>query len=120
MYQLSSQTGVILRLYHLSYITSMAANPEILGLKTVVEKWTGQTKIGETKAVRADSLVGVTEIIQDVRAKKVTVRQKGVLVMVTILHAHQLVMDCLKTSHAKNIWGMLLKFMSMKSSYHIR
>lgn len=64
MYQLSSQTGVILRLYHLSYITSMAANPEILGLKTVVEKWTGQTKIGETKAVRADSLVGSRKLFR--------------------------------------------------------
>ena len=72
--------GVISRLYHPSYITSVAANPEILGL---VDERTGLPKISEKEAARADSLVGGQGENLGCKCKKVTVRQRGVLVMLT-------------------------------------
>ncbi len=63
--------------------TSVAANPEILSLKTVVDEWTGLPKINEREAARADSLVGGQGKNLGCKCKKVTVRQRGVLVMPT-------------------------------------
>lgn len=58
MYRLASQTGVLSRLYHPSYITSVAADPKMLGLQNVLDEWTGLPKISEREASRVVSMVG--------------------------------------------------------------
>ncbi len=58
MYWLASQAGVLSRLCHPSYITSVAANPEMLCLQNVLDEWTGPPKISEREASRVVSLDG--------------------------------------------------------------
>ena len=58
MYRLASKTGVLSRLYHPSYITTVAADPKILGLESVLDEWTGLPTMTEREAARAVSLVG--------------------------------------------------------------
>jgi hypothetical protein len=58
MYRLASKSGVLSRLYHPSYITTVAADPKILGLESVLDEWTGLPQMTEREAARAVSLVG--------------------------------------------------------------
>ena len=49
MYRLACKAGVLATLYHPSYLTSVAANSEILGLNSVPDEWTGLPVIKERK-----------------------------------------------------------------------
>lgn len=58
MYRLACKSGVLSRLYHPSYITTVAADPKILGLESVLDEWTGLPRMTEREAARTVSLVG--------------------------------------------------------------
>jgi len=58
VYRLACKTGVLATLYHPSYMTSAAANGEILGLASVPDVWTGLSVIKERKAAASMSMVG--------------------------------------------------------------
>ena len=47
MYRLACKSGVLSRLYHPSYITTVAADPKILGLESVLHEWTGLPRMTE-------------------------------------------------------------------------
>jgi hypothetical protein len=57
-YRLAFKSGVLSRLYHPSYITTVAADPKISGLESVLDEWTGLPQMTEHEAARAVSLVG--------------------------------------------------------------
>ena len=58
LYRLACKAGVIARLYHPSYLTSVAANSEILRLASVLDEWTGLPVIKERAAAASISMVG--------------------------------------------------------------
>ena len=58
IYRLAYKAGVLDMLYHLTYMTSIAANSKVLGLDTVLDEWTGLPRIKERKATASVSIVG--------------------------------------------------------------
>lgn len=58
MYRLACKAGVLATLYHPSYLTSVAANSDILGLNSVPDEWTGLPVIKERAAAASMSMVG--------------------------------------------------------------
>lgn len=76
MYRLASKAGVLSRLYHPSYITTIAVDPKILGLQSVLDKWKGLPQMTECKTARAVSLVGVQGKHLGCKCKRGTCRTK--------------------------------------------
>ena len=58
MYRLACKAGVLDTLYHPSYMTSVAASSEILGMGNIVDEWTGLPRIKERAAAASVSMVG--------------------------------------------------------------
>ncbi len=81
MYRLASQAGVLSMLYHPSYITSVAANPEMLCLQNVLDEWTGLPKISKREESRVVSLVRGQGKHLGCKCKKILVRLRGVVAM---------------------------------------